>query len=179
MKPVKMTLEEFNRLPEDHVRRELLDGELHVTPSPDNLHQLVVSDLGHLLRQQITRRMGLVLVAPSDVRLSGKDLVQPDVYVVLKEQTEVVTMPRTIGAPALAIEVLSPSNPRHDRVRKKAIYARCGVRELWLVDPRVERVEQLVLRGSEYHTAGVHHATITLHVLPAVTVDLTQVWSPA
>jgi Uma2 family endonuclease len=179
MKPLKMTLEEFNRFPEDHVRRELLDGELHVSPSPENLHQVVQGEIYLQLRLQIPKRQGMVVMAPSDVRLSDKDLLQPDIYVVLKTQVNVVTMPRTIGAPALAIEVLSPSNPRYDRVRKRPIYARNGVQELWLVDPRLQRVEQLVLHGPEYQVAGVHHEKITAHVLPSVTVDLTQVWSAA
>jgi Uma2 family endonuclease len=172
-----MTLEEFNRLPEDHVRRELLDGELHVSPTPDNLHQLTVGEIYLQLRQQISRHRGLVVLSPSDVRLSDKDVLQPDIYVVLKEQASVITQPRTIGAPALAIEVLSPSNPRHDRVRKKAIYARCGVREFWLVDPRAQQVEQFVLRDGEYRLAGIHREAIVPDVLPDVTVDLTQVWS--
>ena len=39
------------------------------------------------------------------------------------------------GAPDLAIEVLSPSSARIDKVRKLRLYERHGVREYWLADP--------------------------------------------
>ena len=40
-----------------------------------------------------------------------------------------------VGAPDWIIEILSPSNPGHDFVRKLNLYAETGVREYWIVDP--------------------------------------------
>jgi Uma2 family endonuclease len=45
------------------------------------------------------------------------------------------------GAPNLTIEILSPSNRSHDRVRKLAWYRHYGVQEYWVVDPVVLTVE--------------------------------------
>ena len=45
------------------------------------------------------------------------------------------------GAPDLVVEVLSPSTARNDKTRKKDVYARCGVREYWLVSPGDKTVE--------------------------------------
>ena len=39
------------------------------------------------------------------------------------------------GAPDLVIEVLSPSTAQRDRLEKRVLYARSGVRVHWLVDP--------------------------------------------
>jgi Uma2 family endonuclease len=57
------------------------------------------------------------------------------------------------GAPDLLIEVLSPSNRGHDLLTKRALYARAGVREYWLVDPEVRTIEILTLDRDAFHLA--------------------------
>jgi Uma2 family endonuclease len=59
------------------------------------------------------------------------------------------------GGPELVVEILSPSTVVHDRVRKLWLYARAGVRELWLVTPYPPLAEVLVLREGRY----AFHAT--------------------
>ena len=46
-----------------------------------------------------------------------------------------------VSTPDLAVEVLSRSTERHDRLEKLEWYGRYGVRECWLVDPEAEYVE--------------------------------------
>ena len=79
-------------------------------------------------------------IAPTDVRLDMDDrtMVQPDILVVC-ERDQVIAR-RIEGAPDLVIEILSPSTRRKDLHIKAGKYARAGVRELWLVDPRDRRV---------------------------------------
>ena len=57
------------------------------------------------------------------------------------------------GPPDLVIEVLSPSNRGHDLLTKRALYARAGVREYWLVDPDARTVEILTLDRDAFHLA--------------------------
>ena len=40
------------------------------------------------------------------------------------------------------VEILSPKTARLDRNKKRLVFARAGVRELWLVDPKTRTVEQ-------------------------------------
>ncbi|MFN8539383.1 MAG: Uma2 family endonuclease [Thermomicrobiales bacterium] len=42
--------------------------------------------------------------------------------------------------------MLSPSNPEHDRIVKRALYARGGVLEYWLVSPEAGIIEIRYLR---------------------------------
>ncbi len=42
------------------------------------------------------------------------------------------------GPPDLVVEVLSPSNPRHDLERKRELYARHGIPEYLILEPHAE-----------------------------------------
>lgn len=52
------------------------------------------------------------------------------------------------------MEVLSPSNPNHDRGVKYAVYAEAGVSEYWIIDPRQRTVEVFILRSGAYELLG-------------------------
>jgi Uma2 family endonuclease len=124
-------------------RYELVDGELLVTPSPGMHHQSVVGGLlvaliGYLDRE----RVGKAFTSPSDVELAPELLVQPDVYVLpIREWRRILSEGNPARELMLAIEVLSPSSSRHDRVRKRPHYQRT-VPEYWIVDVDARLVER-------------------------------------
>ena len=117
-------------------RYELVDGELLVTPSPGLPHQGVVGALHVALHAFLQReRTGKVFVSPSDVELAPELLVQPDVFVIsTHEWMRGLAEGNPVRELLLAIEVLSPSSGRHDRVRKRPHYQRT-VPEYWIADP--------------------------------------------
>jgi Uma2 family endonuclease len=116
-------------------RYELVGGELLVTPGPGAFHQRAVVKLIVALDAYLEReRIGRVITSPSDVELEPEFVTQPDVFVVpMAEWLRVVTEGMPIRELLLAIEVLSPSSSRHDRVRKRPLYQR-HVPDYWIVD---------------------------------------------
>lgn len=125
-------------------RYELVDGELLVTPSPRPLHQEGVAVLFIALRAYLARNaVGHALTSPCDVELEPEFLSQPDLYVMPSaEWTRVrVKERRPILQLVLAIEVLSPSSSRHDRVTKRPKYQR-HVSEYWIVDLDARLIER-------------------------------------
>jgi Uma2 family endonuclease len=138
------TAEMVYALPEDGKRYEVLDGELVVTPAPSWGHQSVVARLWRLLDDHVRAyALGYAYLAPADIEFSPRRLLQPDLFVV---------PPTADGKRAhawgevrrllLAVEVLSPSTARVDRVRKRALYLEEGVPEYWIVDPDGRCVER-------------------------------------
>ena len=77
-----------------------------------------------------------MFIAPCDVVLSDTDVVQPDLLFVSRAREHLLGGGDNVrGAPDLVIEILSPATADRDRGYKRALYARHGVAEYWLVDP--------------------------------------------
>jgi Uma2 family endonuclease len=174
----KYTYREYQYFPNDGKRHEIIDGEHCVNPVPSTKHQTVSR---HLLFQlytqiEITKR-GRIFNAPTDVELSEHDIVQPDLIVVMNDKRQIIT-PRSIqGIPDLCIEILSASNPNHDRVLKLEMYRRCGVPEYWIVDPLEESIDVYVIDPSgQYQHRRYAGETLALATIPDVQVTTDAIW---
>jgi Uma2 family endonuclease len=122
-------------LPDDGFRHEVIDGEHVVTPAPSWTHQYAVGELVARLRAYLSEhRVGDVIFAPADVEFDEYNLVEPDVFVVPLVQGKRPRAWEDVRALLLAVEVLSPSTDRTDRLRKRRLYLRQGVPEYWIVD---------------------------------------------
>jgi Uma2 family endonuclease len=137
------TYDDYLRLPDDGKRYEIIEGVLYVTPAPSFDHQHVVHQIAVALELWLRAHPGgIVLTAPFEVHLPGiARPVQPDVLFIAVERQPSPGDSAFEGAPDLVIEVLSPSTMRVDRYIKFDAYERAGVREYWLVDPRMRFVE--------------------------------------
>jgi Uma2 family endonuclease len=124
-------------------RYELVDGELLVTPGPGAPHQSVVGRLLVALVSYLDReRVGVAITSPSDVELEPEFITQPDVFVVpMAEWRRVMQDGDPIHELLLAVEVLSPSSSRHDRVRKRPLYQR-HVPDYWIIDADARLIER-------------------------------------
>ncbi|MEO8623497.1 MAG: Uma2 family endonuclease [bacterium] len=118
-------------------RYELIDGELLVTPAPRSIHQFACMELAFLLKVYLDAEpVGVVLLSPSDLELLPGSITQPDVFVIPVDTTiagDGLEWP-DVKALLLAVEVLSPSSLRTDRVTKRDFYLENGVEEYWIVD---------------------------------------------
>lgn len=174
----KLTYDDYAKTPDDE-RYELLDGELVFMPSPREIHQRLLGRLFMALYPWIVERLlGRVYVAPFDVVLSDTNTLQPDILFISNERSHIITEANVQGAPDLAIEIISPSDPNRDRVRKREIYERHGVNEYWLVDSDARNVTVLTLRDGAYLTAGIYGEsdTLTSPTLPGFTLNLADLF---
>jgi len=180
------TYEDYLRLPDDGRRYEVIRGVLYLMPAPTFDHQYSVSQIGRLLGNFVEEhRLGVVLVAPFDVRLPDRigDPVQPDVVFIRRERQPRSGDPNFEGVPDLMVEVLSPSNWRYDRKTKLSAYRDAGAPEVWLVDPLARAVEVFVLAPdrSEYilrERRGEGEA-VGSSVLTGLRLDVARLFPPA
>ena len=146
------TYDDYARLPDNGMRYEVIEGDLYMSPAPRPRHQRAVGRLYTKLANYLeSRSLGEALMSPIDVRFPDvADPVQPDIVFIPADRADMVADKWIEGVPDLLIEVLSPSNPGHDRRIKFGAYARAGVREYWIVDPDARTIEVNVLRGKAF-----------------------------
>ncbi|MDQ2880046.1 MAG: Uma2 family endonuclease [Actinomycetota bacterium] len=131
----EFTVDELERMPDDGHRYELLDGILVVSPAPGVWHQEVAGTLYRLLYEACPSDLHVV-IAPFEWRGSTRTALQPDVLVARRGDLLAVEGGKYLAAvPVLAVEVLSPSTRRIDRLSKLSAYEEAGVASYWLVDP--------------------------------------------
>ena len=174
---IKFTYEDYRNAPEDK-RYELLDGELVIMPSPKEIHQRLSMNLAVPLHVFVDENgLGRVYLAPFDVVLTDTDVVQPDLMFVSNERSHIITEDNIRGAPDLVIEILSPSTAEKDRTFKRALYARHGVREYWMVDPLAKTVTVLLSGEHGFELAEVYGEgqTLTSPMLEGFTLDLGEI----
>jgi Uma2 family endonuclease len=98
--------------------------------------------------------------------------------VVVLSANRIITTTKIKGVPNLVIEILSPSNRKHDLELKKQLYEQSGVPEYWIVDPENQTVTQYRLsEGGTFAAPTVFADSITFNGIPGrAVVDLTRVW---
>lgn len=161
------TVDMLDALPNDGQRYEIIDGELYVTPGPQEIHQDVVGALFRRLCDYLDASgIGKAMISPADVRMGdgAKTRVQPDVFVVRLEGGRRPAYPYALRDLLLAIEVVSPSSPILDYQIKRDLYLREGVGEYWVVNPDAMNVSrwqgrddpgELLSRTLTWHPAGM------------------------
>ena len=126
-------------------RHELIDGDLYMVPAPTVAHQTISKNIALRLGEHVRgTACGRMLYAPLDVVLGEgekRSVVQPDILFVSNERSGIVTEEEIVGAPDLVLEILSPGTANRDTGIKKALYARSGVLEYWVVDPKTRSVD--------------------------------------
>jgi Uma2 family endonuclease len=137
------TVEQVHRLPDDGNRYEVIDGRLLVNPPPSLAHQRAVVQLTVLLEPYLAANsIGVLYIAPGGVDIGPRTWVEPDLFVLPLVGGKEPTTFADAGRLMLAIEILSPSSVRSDRGEKRALYARLGTPEYWIVDTADRSIER-------------------------------------
>ncbi|HET8655570.1 MAG TPA: Uma2 family endonuclease [Longimicrobiaceae bacterium] len=165
---------------DDDTRYEIIDGELLVTPAPSARHQEVSIRLELRLGTFVMERnVGKMYHAPIDVVLGeGEEhIVQPDILYISNEHLGIVGHQAIRGAPDLVMEIVSPTSLRRDRWQKRALYARFGIPEYWIVDPPNRAIEVLSLEegGYELSSFAAESGTVASRVLDGFEVPVEEV----
>ncbi len=168
----------------DNVVGEIVNGELHVSPRPASPHAFSSSSMGQHVGWRFQQGEGgpggWWIIDEPELHLAA-DILVPDLAGWRKERMPVFPEVAYFElAPDWVCEILSPSTHRLDRIQKMPVYAREGVKHLWLVDP-VERylevfrlVDGLWTRVSQHAGEGM----IRAEPFDAVELDMGAWWPP-
>jgi Uma2 family endonuclease len=155
---------------------ELIYGRYAVSPAPTTLHQTICALLTEYLLRVARSTGGRAWAGPVDVVLAEHSVVQPDLVYVTKAQRGIVG-DRILGAPALAIEVVSPHHSRRDRNDKLALYSEHGVAEYWIVDPRERQIDFFINTGGKFEVQPPRDDRYASPRHPELVFDIAAFWA--
>lgn len=177
----KMTARQFLQLGEDPpgVRLELVNGEIEVSPSPVPRHSYVEKMLTVILGNHILAHDLGQLYGDVDTLFGEHDVRRPDLIYFRKDRLHLVGEKAMEGPPDLAVEILSTSSIRTDRVVKFQLYERGGVMHYWIVDPDHRTIEGYRLDDAgRYQPTGQGRDadTLSLPPFPDCAIPLARLW---
>lgn len=115
-------------------REELIDGRI-VRSQPDLPHQTIAGRIHLALATWANEAPARGVVwLPIDIVVDERHVLVPDLAWVAEEKVPPPATRLLPVSPDLVVEVRSPSTWHRDIGVKRDLYARHGVRELWLVD---------------------------------------------
>ncbi len=185
--PIRYTVDDLDFMPEDTNRYELIGGKIFVSHAPHLDHQKLASNLNIELGIYLRKNpIGIIIQTPGII-FSQDDAAIPDLVFATHE-----TLEKTIiqagekfegkfnAAPELIIEILSfgKKDIERDRVHKRELYGKYGVREYWVVDGFFNTIEvyRLEEKGLERVKRFEIHESIETPVLPDFELKLSDIF---
>jgi hypothetical protein len=151
------TTDDLDGLPEDGIRRELIDGVLQVSPCPTHFQSVA----GRLM-------VALLQSCPADydvgqsveVRMTKRRSLIPDVLVVSAEAAARNPAKFATHEVVLTAEIVSPSSETTDRFTRPALYGAAGIPFYWVVEVRPDGIAVLTYQldpvEERYVLTGTH-----------------------
>jgi Uma2 family endonuclease len=170
----------------DGLTGEILDGQLHTEPRPSGRHALAESALQSKLFRAYHEGDGgpggwWILVEPEVHFVRDRELAVPDIAGWRRERLPRLPEDHRFEVvPDWVCEILSPGTESKDRRIKMPLYARHGVRHLWLVDPVARTLETYALAEGAWKAIAVHGGeAAVVHAEPfaELGIDLAGLWA--
>ena len=165
-----------------HQVAEIVDGALYTNPRPAAPHALAASaleiDLGSAFQFGRGGPGGWWIIVEPELHLRD-DILVPDLAG--WRRARMPSYPETAYftiAPDWVCEILSPSTRKLDLEAKRPVYAREGVRHLWLVDPAERTLEAFELTAAKWTRIATAADDEPVRVAPfeAVSFNLADLW---
>jgi Uma2 family endonuclease len=149
----QMTWESFEKLPDgDGMHRELIKGELQILPPVKSGHSKVAKRVFKALLSAEERSDGQAYFEAGFKLSSDRESwIQPDVSFVRNARVrDTADSGYFIGAPELAIEVVSPSESAADLNRKVELLLKAGALAVWVLYPEQREVRVFLPSGESF-----------------------------
>ena len=169
-----MTFQQFEKLPDDDLRHELLQGQ-HMVSLPDTIRRSNIRHAIHdVLRPYVREhRLGEVLITAGFL-LSNDSFLLPAASFIRTAHLQRTDPDGCLeGAPAVAVEVASESNTAAQLDRKMEQYFEHGSEEVWIIYPETRKIRIHFSNGSS-RTAATE---LTSNVFPGWPAPLTSVFA--
>jgi Uma2 family endonuclease len=172
-----LTIEQFDQLPvKEGILYELNEGELVSMTEPMPRHNWVRDNIARLAGNFVEeRKLGRVFLE-TGYQLTPETVRIPDVSFVPAGRMPEIDLDRRIqGAPALAIEVVSPTDLAEELTQKVKQYLAAGAKAVWVFYPKTREVQVFRADGGSF-VRREHETPEDPDILPGLSLDLKSVF---
>jgi len=172
-----LTIEQFDQLPiTEGILYELNEGEVVTMTEPMPRHNRVRDRIGRRMGTFVEeRKLGEVFLE-TGYQLNPETVRIPDVSFVLADRMRGIDLDKRIqGAPALAVEVVSPNDFAEELTQKVKQYLAAGAKAVWVSYPKTREV-QVFRAGGGSLVRGEHETLEDPDILPGFSLDLKSVF---
>ena len=179
----RWTIADWETLPDDDNRYEIIDGMLFRSTSPSLFHQWILQTLYDVIGLPAKQQgVAIPFFAPAGVIMPGCDPVQPDFVLVKTGRSDIQLTKRIYGVPDLIVEILSPGSISYDEEVKLTAYAAAGVPEYAIIDPAKRTLRLYALdapgRYQGPHEFGVGQS-MGFACLPGISLEVGRLFEGA
>jgi Uma2 family endonuclease len=175
----RLTVDEYYRMAEAGVlapdaRVELIEGEIVDMAPIGSRHGSAVKRLNQLLTEAVGA--SAIVAVQDPVRLGDRSEPQPDLML-LAPRADFYESAHPVAADVLLLVEVSDSTARYDRVIKLPLYARHGIREVWIVDLDNRVLQTFRDPAGEAYTHTTKTTTpgsLSPSLLPGVSIDASR-----
>jgi Uma2 family endonuclease len=174
-----LTIEQFDQLPiREGILYELNEGEVVTMTEPMPRHNWVRDNIAAALRDFAhPRHLGRVFLE-TGYQLTPETVRIPDVSFVPADRMREIDLDKRIqGAPALAIEVVSPTDLAEELTQKVKQYLAAGAKAVWVFYPKTREVQVFRADGGSF-VRREHESVEDPDILPGLSLDLKSVFDP-
>ena len=114
---------------DDQFNYELIDGIVMMSPSPSKAHQRIANRVNYMLLKAF-ETSDCEPLYELDIKLDDT-ILKPDLMVFCDQDADI---------PEIVFEILSPSTRQHDLLVKPRYYQMMGVKEYWILDPKLKNI---------------------------------------
>jgi Uma2 family endonuclease len=170
--------DELMALPNDGYKRELLHGEIVMSPAGFGHGRKIMRFAAALMAYVYQRRLGEIADGQTGFRMRNGDVLSPDLSFIAQER--IAGLPEEPegffeGAPDLAVEFLSPGDSRKNLLDKLAQYFANGTRLAWVMDSKRRTVA--IHRGAEpARVLGEGDDLSGEEVVPGFTIPVSEIF---
>lgn len=153
-----MTFAEFEQLPDPPggARYELHNGELVTVAPPGSRHLVLQLNIRESLRSAPTGSGFVLTEFPCRPHPEFESIVLDVAYLTIEQWDQFRRAEYFHGAPAIGVEVLSPSNTPQRIAHKRELCLRSGSRAFWIADDDRREVDVYTASGLVTYTSGQH-----------------------
>jgi Uma2 family endonuclease len=129
---------------------ELLAGTVVMMPPHTPAHQFFNLNLGSALQLWVRQQQLGFILSAVNVQLHDKWVPTPDLIFLAMKNLSRIHKRRIDGPVDLAVEILSSSGQKRDRITKQKAYAEFGIPWYWIVDLKKRVLTEMAIVNKKY-----------------------------